>query len=224
MVFEHLRRRLRDETGFNFVEVLVVMSLLSIILGYVLQTVASVQSAAAGAEIRLENLDEARTLMAVTSKDIRTAARLSATTSPFLLADDNEVTFYANLHMDTECPKKVHLHVDGSGRLIEDVTEPDAGAALPNCTYVNNDTRTRLVGRYIANASTEPLFTYYYDNGGTQVAFSDTLTPLSSSDRLLVGGVGIRFSIRKDTTRQVAPTTLVNKVRLPNVNYNPIES
>ena len=60
--------------------------------------------------------------MAVISKDVRTATKLDAATSPFLVgtgsagrcpgvtsglicANDNEVTFYANLNLSTSCPK-----------------------------------------------------------------------------------------------------------------------
>ena len=49
--------------------------------------------------------------MAVATKDIRTAVRLSSTTSPFIKADDNEVMFYANLNLSTACPKIVRISV-----------------------------------------------------------------------------------------------------------------
>ena len=43
--------------------------------------------------------------------------------------------------------------------------------------------------------------------------------PLSAADRFAVDSVQIMLSIRKSTTLQVANTTLLNTVRLPNVDY-----
>jgi hypothetical protein len=41
------------------------------------------------------------------------------------------------------------------------------------------------------------------------------------SDALQVKAIGVRLSIRKDTSLSVADTTIENRVRLPNVYYNP---
>src|SRR4030043_141316 len=84
-----------------------VVVLLGIVAAFVLQAVASYERAATGGIRRLENLDEARVLMAVMTKDVRTAAKLDASLSPFVpaadpdvaLADDKEGTFYAYLNM-----------------------------------------------------------------------------------------------------------------------------
>jgi prepilin-type N-terminal cleavage/methylation domain-containing protein len=219
-----LRRRLREDHGVTVTEVMVTIALLSVVVGFVLQGFASLQNASAGADLRMINLGEARLLMDTVTKDLRTAVRLGSTESPFLLADDKEVTFYANLNLSSACPKKVHLYVDADTQLLEEVTEPNAGGTPPNCTYTGAST-TRFVGQYVANSPSEPIFTYYYDSGGsTDVAFGSASTPLSAADLLLVNGVGVRLSIRKDTNYTVADTTLINKVRLPNVDYNPLPS
>jgi type II secretory pathway pseudopilin PulG len=224
-VIDRLRRcRLREEAGVSVTEVLVTVALLSVVIGFVLQGFASLQSASNGANLRLANLGQARILMDTVTKDLRTAVRLGSTESPFLEADDNEVTFYANLNLSTACPKLVHLYVDSQTQLLEEVTEASAGGTPPNCVYPPGTSTTRFVGQYIANDSTEPIFTYYYDDGTQDLAFGTTSTPLSAADLLLVNGVGVRLSIRKDTTYTVADTTLVNKVRLPNVDYNPLPS
>jgi prepilin-type N-terminal cleavage/methylation domain-containing protein len=216
-----------EESGMTLPEVMVVVAILGVVMLFALQSVASFETAATGGIRRLENLDEARVLMQVLTKDVRTTTRLDTTTSPFVLADDNEVTFYANLNLTTACPKLVHLYIDSEQRLVEDVTQPDGGSpepTPPNCTYLSGDTTTRLVGRYVANAPTEPIFTYFYDNAGTLTAFDATLTPLSSANGLLVSAIGIELAIRKDTSLYVDHTTLQNRVRLPNVYYNPLPS
>jgi len=47
---------------------------------------------------------------------------------------------------------------------------------------------------------------------------------LSSTNRLNVRAVGVNFTIRRTTSLRVAPTTLLNRVRLPNLDYSDEES
>jgi prepilin-type N-terminal cleavage/methylation domain-containing protein len=222
-----IAHRLRAEDGLTLPEMMIVVLLLGIVMAFALQSVATFQTSATGGIRRLENLEEGRLLMQVVTKDIRTAVRMDTTVAPFLVADDNEVTFYANLNLTTACPKKVRIYVDGSSRLIEAIWEPTGGTPPSSCTYgayPGSPTRTRFVGRYVANTASEPIFTYFYDNAGTLTAYATSATPLSAANALLVKAVQVQLSIRKGTTLQVDRTTIVNTVRLPNVYYNPLPS
>ena len=209
-------------------EVVVVIALLGIVMLFSLTSVASFERATTGEIRRLENLQEARVLMQVLTRDVRTAVRLSSTTSPFIKADDNEVEFYANLNLSTACPKIVWIHVDATGRLLVEVWEPTSGTP-PSCVYPGSPlatpptgpTTTRIVGRFVVDTGIDPIFTYYYDDAGVPTPFSESVTPLSSDDSLQVTSVQIQLSIRKTTTQFVDRTTVVNKVRLPNVYFNP---
>jgi prepilin-type N-terminal cleavage/methylation domain-containing protein len=233
-------RRLHDQSGMTLPEIMVVIAVLGVVMLYALQSVASFERATTGEILRLENLEEARVLMQVVSKDVRTAVRLSSTSSPFpdvlpsdgfTRADDRELMFYANLDLTSSCPKIVWIHVDSNYKLLEEVWDPTGGTP-PSCTYPagwnanppTGATRIRLVGRYVANPTGEPIFTYYYDNAGTLTAYSPTVTPLSSATSFLVTSVQIQLSIRKDTSSWVNRTTLINRVRLPNIYYHPEES
>jgi type II secretory pathway pseudopilin PulG len=213
--------RLRgDEDGVTLVELVVVTSLLTVLLGFVLAGLSSLQRASAGAGLRLENLEQARTIVDQMAKDIRTAAKLADDQAPFLVADQSTMTFYANVNLSTSCPKKIRLYVDGSNRLIEETTPPNAGGVPPSCAYTGSAT-SRVVGTYIANTASQPMFTYWYDNAGTPAAFTTAQVPLSAANMLLVNAVGIQVSIRKATNFSVPASTVLNRVRLANVNYNP---
>lgn len=201
-------------------ETLAVVMLLGIVLVVVYQGITSATTALGGTEKRLANLDEARTLMAVSTKDVRTATRLQAGTSPFLVADKRELTFYANLNNNgtsgsvvTNGPRKVRIYVDATSQLIEEVTKPDAASVPPAYTYNGTSTK-RFVGRFVANAASQPIFRFYDTNGAEL-----TTAPLSAADRLSVHSVQITLSIRRSTTFPIANTTLQNTVRLPNVDY-----
>jgi prepilin-type N-terminal cleavage/methylation domain-containing protein len=214
------RRRVHGERGQTLFEVIIVVALLGVVLTMVYEGIDSAARAIAGTEKRLGNLDEARLLMAVSTKDVRTATRLQAGTSPFVLANSREVIFYANLNNDGSSgsvvdngPRKVRIYVDSTSELIEQVTKPDSTSVAPAYTY-NGTATNRYVGRYVANDASHPIF-QYFDSSGVPL----TNLPLSATDRLAVDSVEITLSIRRTSTFQLSATTLVNTVRLPNVDY-----
>jgi len=163
---QRLAATLRGERATSLVELAVVMMVLSIVMLGIIGGLVSFQRDATSTDIRLQNLDEGRVLMAATSKDLRTATRLSATLAPFpvdpnnsnvVIANKREVEFYANIDT-TLAPQLVHIYVDNTSELIETVTPADAGSQAPNYTYTGTP-HVRYVGRYVANPVGQPIFT-----------------------------------------------------------------
>jgi type II secretory pathway pseudopilin PulG len=218
------RRTLAGEAGTSLVELMVVVGLLGTVMAVALGSFGSLAIEASGADNRLQNLDEARVLMAVASKDLRTATPLSAGASAFILADAKEVTFYAYLDPSVKFgssfgPNKVHIYVDVSNPaapyLVEELTKPDVGSIPPAYTYTGAPA-VRFVGKYVYNGATQPIFTYYDGNGAVLGP-----TPLSAANMLAVKSIGIQFLVRKTVSNYLPATTLVNRVTLPNLYYNP---
>ncbi len=201
------------ERGSSLIEFVTTVALIGIVMSTVMIGTFSAQKAILGSDTRLENLDQARTLMASLTKDMRTAVRLQAGTSPFTTADKNHAVFYANLST-TSAPKKVDLAIDASSRLIEQVWTADVGSQAPNYTYTGTPI-IRLVGRYVANTTATPLFTYLDGLGNTLAS-----TPLNATDLLAVKAVQIQLIVKKSTATLLNPTTLVNRVRLANLDYD----
>jgi type II secretory pathway pseudopilin PulG len=192
------------------VELLVAVFLLSIVLGSIYMGLDSMQNSAAGATERLVNLDEARVLMATLTRDIRSAARLSPTSSPFVLAADRELIFYSNIAA-TQPPNRVRIYVDADNRLVEEVIAPTGS----NGNYEYNRAPTvRVVGAYVVSGY--DIFNYY-DAAGNEL----TTRPMTAQDLLNIKQVEVTISIRSGPRADIA-TTLVNRVRLPNVDWNPV--
>lgn len=210
MRHRHLRR---DERGqVTLVEVAATIILLGIVLTFLYSTLDSAENTVSGTHLRIQNLDEARTLMAVLTKDLRTATRLQAGTAPFVEATDRDVTFYANLDNATGGPRKVRIHVDARNEILASMQAPDASSVAPDYTYTG-PAKVRYVGRYLANTSAEPVF-QYVDDAGTVLP-----TPLSADDLLAVSSVRITLVVRSTTHLPVGNVTLQDQVRLPNVEY-----
>ncbi len=208
-------------------EIVATLAIMSIVVMVVYQGVDSMTASVAGAENRLVNLDEARTLMDTTTKDLRTATRLQAGTSAFAIANDTEVEFYANLNLSSSngyAPVRVHIYVDSNNQLIEEVKQPDAAsiANAPNYTYDSDPTNkphVRYVGRYVANPSGSPIFTYLDQNGNPI-----TPTPLTGTALLGINSVSIDLMIRKTPTGGIGYTTLQSTVRMPNMDFTQVSS
>jgi hypothetical protein len=221
-----MKLRLRDEDGMtSIVEAVMVMALLSLVLTIFLTSFNSFQLEATGADNRLQNLDEGRILMQVSSKDIRTATPLTAGTSPFLLAKDMEVKFYGMVDPtviigSTYGPNLVRFYVNSTNPaapvLIEEVTAPDSNSVPPAWTYTTNTPKVRLVGKYVVNTGAVPIFTYY-DVNGTLLG----PTPLNAAQMLSVRAVGITVVVRRTASQYLPSTTLTTRVTLPNVYFQP---
>lgn len=213
------RRVARTESGFTLVEMLVAVVVLAAVLAGAYQALANMQTASVGASERLINLDEARILMATLTKDIRTAARPDPTASPFLYADPTKIQFYANINTTTG-PQLVTVYIDGTKRLVEETIAPQG--TPPDYTYPTDTTVTRVVGEWVANSGA--VFKFFRWNGdlGALEEVTNGGAPLTADQMKQVEAIEVTLSIQRTPLIGAVPTTLINQVRLPNVDYNPL--
>ena len=187
----------RGQAGITMVEMAVVVALLGLVLTMAMQGVLSYQRATASADTRQDNLDQARTVMAVLTKDLRTATAFTAMTA-------TDVTFTGLLNTAATAPaNQLRLWVDSNGVLREAVTPPDDPNASP-LTYTGSPT-TRIVGRGLV--STSGLLSYR----DSADAVTTSLTAVTS----VVITVSVDLPSRSGA--DVPPTVLTSRVFLPNV-------
>jgi type II secretory pathway pseudopilin PulG len=187
----------RGQAGITMVEMAVVVALLGLVLTMAMQGVLSYQRATASADTRQDNLDQARTVMAVLTKDLRTATAFTAMTA-------TDVTFTGLLNTAATAPaNQLRLWVDSNGVLREAVTPPDDPNASP-LTYTGTPT-TRIVGRGLI--ATSGLFSYR----DSADAVTTSLTAVTS----VVITVSVDLPSRSGA--EVPPTVLTSRVFLPNV-------
>ena len=190
-------RRARGQAGVTMVEMAVVVALLGLVLAMAMQGLVAYQRATAAADTRQQNLEQARAVMAVLTKDLRTATAFTAATA-------TDVTFTALLNIGSTAPaNQVRLYVDGSGVAREVVTPPDDPSASP-ITYTGSGT-TRIVGRGLT--ATSGLLSYR----DSADAVTTTLTTITS----VVVTVSVDLPSRSGT--DVPATVLTSRVFLPNV-------
>jgi prepilin-type N-terminal cleavage/methylation domain-containing protein len=190
------RPRDPGQAGVTMVEMAVVVALLGLVLSMAFQGVVSYQRATAGADTRQQNLEQARTVMAVLTKDLRTATAFTATSA-------TDVTFTGLLNTAATAPaNQLRLYADAGGVLREAVTPPDNPNASP-LTYTGTPT-TRIVGRGLDSTS---LFSF---RDATDTA-TTSLTTVTS----VVITVSVDLPSRSGV--DVPATVLTSRVFLPNV-------
>jgi type II secretory pathway pseudopilin PulG len=191
------RPREDGQAGITVVEMAVVVAVLGLVLTMAMQGLVSYQRAAAGADTRQQNLEQARTVMAVLSKDLRTATAFTAMTA-------TDVTFTGLLNTASTAPaNQLRLWVDSGGVLREAVTPPDNPNASP-LTYTGTPT-TRIVGRGLV--STSGLLSFRDS--------SDAVTASLTAVTSVVISVSVDLPSRSGI--DVPPTVLSSRVFLPNV-------
>jgi type II secretory pathway pseudopilin PulG len=189
-------RRHDRQAGITVVEMVIVVALLGLVLALALQSLGAYQRAAVAADMRQRNLDEARVVMAVLTKDLRTATSFSA-----LAAAD--VTFLALVNTGaTAPPNQIRLDVDGAGVLRERTWLPDDPNASP-VTYTGTADRTRVVGRGLVST-------------GSMLSFRDSADAVTTT-LSAVRSVVITLSVDLPSGSPVPPTVLSSRVFLPNV-------
>jgi type II secretory pathway pseudopilin PulG len=191
------RRAARGQAGVTMVELAVVVALLGLVLAMAMQGLVSYQRAAGAADTRQRNLNEARTVMAVLTKDLRTATAFTAAAAA-------DVTFTGLLNTAATAPaNQLRLYVDAGGVLREAVTVPDDPNASP-LTYTGTPV-TRVVGRGLVSTGTLLSFRDSAD------AVTTTLTAITSVV------ITVSVDLPSVSGTDVPATVLSSRVFLPNV-------
>jgi prepilin-type N-terminal cleavage/methylation domain-containing protein len=187
----------RGQAGVTLVEMAVVVALLGLVLTTAFQGLVSYQRATASADTRQQDLDQARTLMAVLTKDLRTATEFTTMTA-------TDVTFTGLLNTTATAPaNQLRLYVDSGGVLREAVTVPDKPTASP-LTYTGTPT-TRVVGQGLVSTSSLLSFRDSSD------AVTTSLTAVTSAI------ITVSVDLPSRSGADVPPTVLSSRVFLPNV-------
>lgn len=225
----------RRDAGMSLAEVMVAMSIMTLVTVILGSTAVVAIRAAGGVTTRLDNATQAELGVSAASKLLRTAVlpvqiedRVCddcQDDTAVVRATSSEVSFYGNLGRTTVGPSLVTLivlqdpKVPGTGILQERIIDPESlgdgryrfcTPGAPGCAV-----RTRTLARSLTWPTT-PVFGYYDTSGlpltGSTMSASQ-LERISSVDLMLTA------QTRPEQSRW-GPLTVVQRVRLPNVEIN----
>jgi prepilin-type N-terminal cleavage/methylation domain-containing protein len=222
-VTSRLRRRtrararggVRAQSGYTLIETMVAMTLMSVVIAAAFGVVSAMQRGAMLTTNRFTAEGEAQTISDRITKDIRAAVTTSASGAAFASADQNDVTFYANL-ADPNGPTRLHAYLTlqpGTNVYLfhEDSTAPDAGGSTGNYTYTTAP-QSRIDGKYID--TTQPIFSYYDADNNLIPTPITTVAGLRSID-----SVAINLRVRVSPNSPIIVMNAVVHIR--NTDYNP---
>jgi prepilin-type N-terminal cleavage/methylation domain-containing protein len=212
-----------SDGGYTLMEMVVVVMILGIVLAMVQTTLILTQKTVSGSGARVNQTSQANVAISSISKVLRTAvlpSQLSATglsagAAAFIQGTKTSVQFYANINNDANVtgPSQVSYSVSAAGLLTEKIQPPDSHAA-GNYNYTYNCSTcavTRVLARFVS--TTQAMFTYYTKTGATI-----TDPTLTASDLAAVDSVDVVVQVKSSANSTIQPTTLYERVTLPNAD------
>lgn len=196
--------RLREERGFTLTELLVAMSVGSVLLMAAMMLLDRSFSASGQIADRQDALQRGRQTMERMSQQLRSQVCLGTTNAPVVAADEFGITFYSDLTASPQNTKKRTLTFDPTGRgsISETVLSATSGT-YPALVYPASGTPVTMltkVQRIIdSGPSTRPFFRYYgYKTTGPAGVLEQLSSPVSPSNLRRVALIKIGFRVFAD--------------------------
>jgi prepilin-type N-terminal cleavage/methylation domain-containing protein len=213
-----MRRLHADESGFTLVELLTAM-----VVGVILLMAAFLlldRSTTLSREIadRQDAVQRGRQAMEVMVRDLRSQVCLGDETEPITFADQNQVTFYADLSDGSTDVQQRTIRYDASTKsLLEDIRV--GTGTYPALVFPAAPTRTRVLISSVEpikdTGVTRPILRYYaFREGGVPGDLQQLATPLVPDDAIRTVMVKIGFIALPEGPRpkSVRATTLESDV------------
>ena len=218
-----LRARLAGSEGFGLVELIVSMTLGSVLLLALGATFDGTLRTTRAATTRVANTAELRSAADVMARRLRVAVRPGNDKSVAVdIATPTHLRFYASLttvgNDADQAPTRVEYTVLPD--CLQEIRTTPTGTDFNNWNWdVPASTRTTCLTRSAVNADGSALFTYYPLATSPVVAVSDTplAATVTGTDLATIRSVGVSVSVRKNATDSVRGSSAQTRVTLVNL-------
>jgi Tfp pilus assembly protein PilW len=159
---------LRGEAGYSLTELVVTMAVGTVVLMAIFLIIDTLWVQTARVQDRVDNTQRGRQAMENITQSLRSQVCLGAGIPAISQADNDSITYYADLGDENFSPDKYRLVYDPNttGGTITEYFYPGSGTP-PNVIFPNNPTRQRTLitnaTRYTdpSNGQVVPVFRYY---------------------------------------------------------------
>jgi type II secretory pathway pseudopilin PulG len=220
-------RRLREESGFGLVEILLVCVVSTIVFGATLAAFTSFYSANRAAQYQSDNVDDARVALDRAARQLRNLANPNAQYATINRATGNDFIF------QTSDPAKTWVRycldttsAGASAAHAKLWTSESTNATLPAgmtgaCGVAASGVTSRIVSQNVTNVTggmDRPVFTYACQSG------SPVTCPASATEYPKITMVGAQLFIDTDPNDRVREQEVATAVYLRNQNQAPTAS
>lgn len=166
------------DEGYSLVELVIVMSLLSVVIGLAFMLFNSTESMSDRVQTRSILKEQVRSAVDQMTRELRQADEISSGAGAFNTLQPRNCIFYADIQ-HTGVPQRVNYYMTGSKLLRATASST---TSVPPYVYGADSAPTTVVSTISASYA-GPLFTYYDVNG----------TVLNSTQGYLCSAVSIRL-------------------------------
>jgi prepilin-type N-terminal cleavage/methylation domain-containing protein len=215
----------RGEAGYSLVELLVAMMVGSVVLMAIFLIIDTLVVQSARVQDRIDNVQRGRAAMENMTQTLRAQVCLGAGIPAITQADDNSVTYYADLGDENFTPNKYRLVYDPatSGGTITEYVYQGSGTP-PAMTFPNNPTRQRTLitnaTRYTDPSTNQvvPVFRYYAFTSQPVTPNQLQTTPLDGSPSSTAANAAAK-TVKVSISFTANPTRQTNKTQSLFQNY-----
>lgn len=209
-----------SEDGFSLIEVLVSITILSVVLTGVFLATLTIERTARETQQQNIALGDARIAIDTMSKHLRSAIQPEQDRSAFMLATSNRVLFCANLNRATGAPWPLQMEYYFDGTDLRESTLAPGTNQTQDCTLNDGAVTDRVIARGLTSTN---IFRFYGDITDPEAAAADPgaaelVPPLASDDLRSIRSVGMTLSLLENPDAQVNPTEVESRIRLANLD------
>jgi prepilin-type N-terminal cleavage/methylation domain-containing protein len=195
--------RVRDESGFTLVELLVAMTIGTVVLFASFMLVDASTPLAQKTQDRVDAAQRGRLAMEIVGAELRSQVCMPGAVPPILpnVSDGGNAWFYGNNQDQNSLPQRHHIYLQGNA-LLEDTWQGVGTQA--NVTFpVNPAPKTRTLLSPVALVPGVKLFRYFgFDENLPAAVNKPVATPVSVADSRNIVQVNLSFVARP--TRAIA--------------------
>jgi type II secretory pathway component PulJ len=158
--------------GLTLVETLVMLSIFTILMLAVMQTVASFYRFNAYTVAQAYQVDHARRGIEFLVRDIREMTYADDGTFPLAVMEDNRIAFYSDIDRDDSVE---YVEYELTGTILEKRIYDAAG--MPP-TYDETPEETRIISEYVQNLAQATTTFTYFDTDGNPASATSTVTDI----------------------------------------------
>ena len=210
------RDRLADQRGMTLIELLVAMSVGTVVLLAAFMLIDRSFSASGQIADRTDALQRGRQAMLLMSRQLRSQVCVGTVTNPMVAAEDNTVTFYSDLTDNLQVKRRTLTFNPATDTITQSVI--DGVGTYPALTFTGTPTPTTLltkVKQVMDGTTARPMFRYLGYVPGNPPGDLETLGAPWTTEKL--GRVAvIRIAFRAFADRPISDdgdsTVLENEV------------
>ena len=188
--------RVRDESGWTLIELLMAMTIGIVVLFASFMLVDASAPLAQKTQDRVDAAQRGRLAMEIIGAELRSQVCMPGAVPPIMptVSDASNVWFYGNNQDQDSLPQRHHIYIQGTA-LREDTWQ--GTGSITNVTFPTIPTQTRTLLDPVGLVSGVPLFRFYGFDANLPASVNQPITaPVSVADSRRVVQVNVSFFAR----------------------------